>query len=197
MRVLFVALLLLFSFLVAPISVSAQEVNECKCGRVEEVLENAKKHEHIFVGKVIKVTNVGEKHIVNFDLVKSYKGYQNENFDVFTPSDETKCGYRFKKGNDYFVYAIVDRDGRISTGKCNQTKPVGEAEEDMAAIGSKNFASSAQAKVSKATKDNLGPMGDTTPAMITVVLAAAAVLILGVGVGVTGVSDEQRKRKKR
>jgi len=42
------------------------------------------------------------------------------------------CGYAFQSGVDYFVYARKDGRGRLTTNICSRTRPLDQAEEDLA-----------------------------------------------------------------
>ncbi|QQS39261.1 hypothetical protein IPM62_01445 [Candidatus Woesebacteria bacterium] len=192
---IFLALLFIFFPLIAPLSVNAQAVGDCKCSKVVDAIENAKKYEYIFSGSVEKIIESGSEHVVSFKLIKSYKGYLNESFNVYTSNEEAKCGYKFVKGREYFVFASLDGQGRIVTGKCSQNEFLEEAGDDVAAIAGRKIASETKDKFTKTASNSMGPLSETTPAMTVVVLSAAAVLILGVGVGMTGVPNERKKKK--
>ncbi|MCZ2157117.1 MAG: carboxypeptidase-like regulatory domain-containing protein [Bryobacterales bacterium] len=42
------------------------------------------------------------------------------------------CGYAFQAGMDYVVYAHLDAQGRLATSICSRTRPLDQAEEDVA-----------------------------------------------------------------
>ncbi len=42
------------------------------------------------------------------------------------------CGYAFRQGEDYVVYADKNRDGRLETGICSRTRPSRQAAQDIA-----------------------------------------------------------------
>jgi hypothetical protein len=46
----------------------------------------------------------------------------------------TSCSYRFRIGETYLVFAYRDTNGRFNTGQCSGTKPLAEADSDIATI---------------------------------------------------------------
>jgi hypothetical protein len=50
--------------------------------------------------------------------------------EVFTAGSGPACGYTFKPGTRYLVYAW-QRDGRVVAGLCSRTRPIEEAAEDL------------------------------------------------------------------
>ena len=46
----------------------------------------------------------------------------------------TSCSYSFRIGETYLVFAYRGADGRFNTGSCSGTKPLAEADTDIATI---------------------------------------------------------------
>lgn len=54
--------------------------------------------------------------------------------EIVTGMGGGDCGYAFRVGVDYVVYADKNAEGRLQTGICSRTRPVTEAAEDVAYI---------------------------------------------------------------
>ena len=89
-----------------------------------------------------------------------------------TPSYGAACGYPFKEGQEYIVYAY-EKEEPFKVDLCSQTKPLSKASEDLALLGN-----------SSEKPTGGGPLSDTSGgasvrAMVGVAgLALAASLLL-------------------
>jgi hypothetical protein len=102
--------------------------------------------EAVFAGKVIKKSTFyaeeGEGNsrykyqqiLARFSIEQAFKGVAGDEVEIVTGMGDGDCGYHFKDGERYVVYAIRDgRDkSRLYSGICNRIKLVAEAEEDFA-----------------------------------------------------------------
>lgn len=62
---------------------------------------------------------------------KTYKGLLGDAVYVYTGVGDSDCGYRFRVGNRYLIYADA-YDGRLTTGICTRTRKIADADEDRA-----------------------------------------------------------------
>ena len=99
-----------------------------------------KKSKAIFVGEVIEITvpktPSGEPAWVakvKFKARRVWKGVEEEEVSVFTANVCCICGYEFKLGESYLVYAY-GTDG-LSTDICTRTRPLADAEKDLKVLG--------------------------------------------------------------
>jgi len=99
----------------------------------------------VFAGTVVgssKITvNEGEfKHdmrLVRLTVDQPIRGMQSTEVDVLTGLGGGDCGYGFKIGQRYLVYAHRDqKDQRLSTSICTRTRLLSEADDDFAFIRS-------------------------------------------------------------
>jgi hypothetical protein len=67
---------------------------------------------------------------VEFAEVQPYRGLQASVATVITAGSGPACGYNFKKGERYLVYA-TGKAGALVTGICSRTRLLGEASEDL------------------------------------------------------------------
>ena len=76
----------------------------------------------------------GAPIVVKFAVEQSYLGVEGTEIEVFTGFGGGDCGYEFKIGERYLVYAYRDHI-RLITGICTRTRPFGKATEDLAFLG--------------------------------------------------------------
>ena len=75
---------------------------------------------------------------VTFRVSESWKGPGRETTEVKTPVSGVSCGYSFRPGESYLVYAneasIVEAEG-LEVLLCSETKPLSKADADLEALG--------------------------------------------------------------
>ena len=64
-----------------------------------------------------------------------WKGPARVSFTVATGAREGECGYAFRAGETYLVYAYQHNDGALVTDSCTRTQPASDAREDLGALG--------------------------------------------------------------
>ncbi len=111
----------------------------CSCGPVGSPAEALADADSVFAGKVTSIRPLGHPPFrlssadpvgVEFQVSRVWKGPRRETAVIETELSEISCGYEFKKGGTYIVYA---NDGR--TGLCSRTSPAWRAFEDLMALG--------------------------------------------------------------
>jgi hypothetical protein len=69
---------------------------------------------------------------VEFDTVVSFRGSQPSNVSVLTAGSGAACGYTFKEGQRYLVYASRNtQTPELVTGICSRTRSLAEAADDL------------------------------------------------------------------
>lgn len=63
-----------------------------------------------------------------------WKGPEQETLEVRTPSAGPSCGYPFKEGQEYLVYAY-GKEEPFKVDSCGETTPLSEASADFEALG--------------------------------------------------------------
>jgi 5-hydroxyisourate hydrolase-like protein (transthyretin family) len=117
----------------------AERTDACSCITGAPICETFWKTSVVFAGEVLEIRDapepIGEalfgRRVVRFRVEKSWRGEVAGEVQVRTGTGGGDCGYNFERGVTYLVYANV-REGRLSTGICNRTKPLAEAGEDLA-----------------------------------------------------------------
>jgi protocatechuate 3,4-dioxygenase beta subunit len=70
--------------------------------------------------------------VFKFSVSQAFSGVEGTEVEVATGRGGGDCGYNFRKGETYLVYAFTASDGKtLVTGICLRTKPVSEASEDL------------------------------------------------------------------
>jgi hypothetical protein len=73
---------------------------------------------------------------VRFKVTRVWKNVAGGEVFVTTPASSAACGYGFRKGETYVVYAYGGEEGRaLSTGLCSRTRPLSSADEDLRDLG--------------------------------------------------------------
>lgn len=115
----------------------------CSCAPSGSPKEAMAEANAVFFGKVVAIRTPGPRlrngewvissadpMTVEFDVVRVWKGPIRQNLSVQTERYEVSCGFGFKEGRRYIVYAY---DGH--TGLCTRTAPAWLAARDFAALG--------------------------------------------------------------
>src|SRR5215468_5184618 len=138
--------LISLSIATALLALSISDVKACTCGFVGPPCEEYWRSQAVFAGKVIKKSTFyveeGEgdsrykyqQVLVRFSIEQAFKGIAGDEVEIVTGMGSGDCGYYFKDGERYVVYAIRSgRDkSRLYSGSCNRIKLVAEAEDDFA-----------------------------------------------------------------
>lgn len=89
----------------------------------------------VFTGRVVTIerpTRSTERR-VQVQVVERWRGHvppAGASVAVFTRSSSL-CGYPFREGRDYVIYASRTEDGRLATSSCSRTAPLERAADDV------------------------------------------------------------------
>lgn len=93
----------------------------------------------VFTGEV---TDIGKNESTRFGgrevtlrVKKLWKGDPKEIIEVHTAGSSAACGYPFKVGETYLVYAVSDEADPMRVSLCSRTAPVDQAKEDLSFLG--------------------------------------------------------------
>jgi protocatechuate 3,4-dioxygenase beta subunit len=95
----------------------------------------------LFLGHVVEIEHVYDKppaanaigpgqYIVHFDVTEAYRGGSGRQAVVHTADQGSACGFEFKQGHDYLVYASAAPNGDLSTNHCTGTHEVVKRADD-------------------------------------------------------------------
>jgi hypothetical protein len=122
----------------------AHPAGACSCLPSGPPCQNLFQSDVVFVGTVTGLRPmrtpeterlVLERRIVAFNVEKGIRGINGSAVDVRTGSGGGDCGFDFKIGERYVVYAYRHPDGWLSTGTCSRTRLAADAAEDLAYFG--------------------------------------------------------------
>jgi len=132
--------------LLALILASAREARACSCAGSGPPCQSVFQADAIFAGTVRGITALPDDDLpppppgstripralrVDFADVQVYRG-QDATTSVLTAGSGAACGYQFKQGERYLVYATRQVDGKeLVTGICSRTRLLAEASEDL------------------------------------------------------------------
>ncbi len=108
----------------------------CSCAPFQGYGELFDGSDLVFSGKVLSISRVYNGNLAEIEVEKYWKdsgGKFSERITVQTGFGDSDCGYNFRNGGQYLVYASARYDGEtVHTGICSGTKPLSEAKGDLA-----------------------------------------------------------------
>lgn len=111
----------------------------CSCAPPPPPKEALEKATAVFSGKVLKIEKDGEYELaVTFAVDRQWKGIADKEVVVRTGTNDGICGYKFKKGTSYLIYAHETKREELKylvTNICTRTAAVADAKEDLKALG--------------------------------------------------------------
>ena len=85
----------------------------------------------------MSMTMMGSMLRVTIAVEEAYRGPSAKTIEVFTASSSAACGYSFREGQKYLIYAIADaKSGQLLVSLCSATKPAEYADKDLAYLRS-------------------------------------------------------------
>ncbi len=110
-------------------------VYACKCLPTDSIKVEAIDSEAVFTGRVTQVEPIIKTDMikVTFTVLESFKGVATSVAVVKTNNDSTACGYEFRKGKDYLIYASGN-ENNLSTHSCSRTRMLSQADEDLTVL---------------------------------------------------------------
>jgi hypothetical protein len=170
-------------FLAAPGTVSA-----CSCAGVQDPLTELNRASAVFAGKVVRVDEgrsvfggfvrgvlgLGSPDYLDVNTLEVnqvWKGQLPAKITVYDAGHEESCGYDFKEGQSYLVYAYTNQDGDLITSYCNRTTLLSGASADLQQLG-------AGAKPGVNADADSGWFGGTNAAFTTAIGALVVILLM-------------------
>ncbi|HKP73883.1 MAG TPA: carboxypeptidase-like regulatory domain-containing protein, partial [Pyrinomonadaceae bacterium] len=132
-------LLAVIVFVLLP-SFAAEEVRACDClFGGSAVCQEFWEMDVVFAGTVVGTSEIAtepanyKRRLVRFSVEQSYRGGAGAFVEVVTGRGGGDCGYGFKQGGQYLVYARRnEHDRKLYTGICTRTRRLAEADADLA-----------------------------------------------------------------
>lgn len=132
---------LIVFFVFASLTWLTQTVNACSCMGPGLPCQAYWTTSAVFAGEVIEITSTASdderlpgyrQKLVRFAVRESFRGVSRTLVDAITGNGGGDCGYPFKVGNSYLVYAYQNpQDNKLYANICSRTRPLSEAGEDL------------------------------------------------------------------
>ena len=123
------------------LTVNADPASACSCGSSGPPCQSFFQVDAVFAGTVTSISQVDgppdlpyPRRLVRVSVERGFRGIEGATAEVLTGMGGGDCGYAFKAGERYLVYAYRNQEGRLATGICSRTRPIAEAAEDLTFI---------------------------------------------------------------
>lgn len=108
----------------------------CECMPVASTSEAVRNSTHVFAGTILDKKRVSIPELgddfrefhMQVRVIRYWKGDLGKQITIRTADDENNCGYDFKKGNNYVIYAIGGKTPHINV--CSRTVPLKSSQGD-------------------------------------------------------------------
>ena len=118
---------------------SAGRASACSCGGPGEPCVAFGAASAVFVGTVTGSRTPprsgredGHPHVYRFSVAEAFSGVEGAEAEVATGTGGGDCGYEFRRGETYLVYAYrTEKGAYLATGICTRTRPLAEAAPDL------------------------------------------------------------------
>ena len=136
-----------FLFILLLIPIAAKSARACSCELPEtgksverQVLKARKQSKAVFVGRVREIITPTEPSSISviFQVQTGWKGINSEAITILTGRDGS-CGYHFKLGEVYLVYAYQSSITHFGTSICQRTQPFHADIIDLKYLGKPKF----------------------------------------------------------
>jgi hypothetical protein len=115
------------------------KADACSCGSSGPPCQSLFQVDAVFAGTVKTISEIERtsdspyRHrSVVFAIDRAFRGVQGTTAEVVTGMGGGDCGYDFKQGERYLVYAYRNSGtSRLATGICSRTRPIADAAEDL------------------------------------------------------------------
>ncbi len=125
---------------------SARTASACTCVDAGPPCQAYGAFAAVFSGRVIEIDSLTiedgplkgySQKLVRFAVNQSFRGISGTSVEAITGNGGGDCGYPFKVGESYLVYAYQDpKDNKLYAGICSRTRLLSEADEDLQYIQS-------------------------------------------------------------
>ena len=119
----------------------AQSANACSCIDPGPPCQSYGDASAVFSGRVKEITALTKddkspkgygQRLVAFTVIQSYRGISGTGAETITGRGGGDCGYPFKVGESYLVYAYHNsQNNKLYASICSRTRPLSQASEDL------------------------------------------------------------------
>ena len=124
-----------FLFFAVLLPLSATKALACSCGGPALPCQDYWKASAVFVGTVSSSARSSytidktafEGRLVHFAVDRVFRDVEGAEVEVTTGLGGGDCGYDFRVGGQYLVYAYRNADKKLATGICTRTRLLSDA----------------------------------------------------------------------
>jgi hypothetical protein len=129
---------LLTTLAVCAIGLIPRSAEPCSCAAPGSPCSATWQADAVFVGRVVSIESspIGAGRLLQFAVVETFRGVRLSQVTLVTGYGQADCGYPFRMGESYVVYAHRSPEGQLSASSCTRTRPLAEASEDLSYLRS-------------------------------------------------------------
>lgn len=123
---------LLATLAVCAVGLSPDSAGACSCVAPGLPCDEVWRADAVFVGHVVSIesSSMGGR-LVQLAVIEAFRGFQLSQVTLVTGYGQGDCGYPFRMGDSYVVYAHRSPTGQLSTSICTRTRPEVNGIEDL------------------------------------------------------------------
>jgi hypothetical protein len=105
----------------------------CECVGGAPLCQSFWQADAVFSGEVLSFgrTEREQPRVARVRVTRAWRGQVSGTVEVLTGSHSASCGYSFRRGTQYLIYAYRTKDGALMTGICSPTKALSRASADL------------------------------------------------------------------
>lgn len=116
--------------------VPPRAASACSCIAEIPLCQSFWQADAVFAGEVLSFESVKpdqpfSRRVARIRVDRAWRGNVDGIVEVKTGAGGGDCGYSFRRGTKYVVYAYRTNDGSLTTGICSPTKPLDKAAADL------------------------------------------------------------------
>jgi hypothetical protein len=119
------------------------ETGVCSCAGPRDVPSTVASAQAVFTGRVVSVRNrtvqtpngPRPRRAVTLRVDRAWKGVESRTVVVLTGQGGGDCGFPFRRGDSYLVYAYGAPGEVLAAGMCGRTAELSRAAADLRALG--------------------------------------------------------------
>ncbi|MDQ4123149.1 MAG: hypothetical protein M3209_17065 [Acidobacteriota bacterium] len=107
----------------------------CECRQRNDFEQEFSFSKAVFVGEVVEIDKSTPDAVITFEVEKVWKGSKSRTIAVRTNNQGKACGFNFRQGEKYLIYAYDD--GVLRTSICTRTAEIKSADNDLKKLAKK------------------------------------------------------------
>lgn len=122
-----------FAALAILLFVNVADLTACTCLPWRPPAQAFAEADAVFLGRILSFEEIPSiyQRRAQIEVLKIWKGNKNEADTLFTAMSEASCGYDFRVGETYLIYAHRFGEEPLSTNLCTRTQPESQAVVDL------------------------------------------------------------------